>query len=173
MLLRSLISLRFPSLRNANECRGLLHASMGHDGQGQGERHSYHALADNSSILEDGIDNLSPQFATNRDAMARLLAHMQAQMQKTLQAGGDKAITRHRSRGKLLPRERIDAILDEGSPFLELSPFAGASLYGKLLPVLYCTVCFVWIPAQVLVSSMFQHTCVKEDAIDEELFLTL
>ncbi|GLI69067.1 hypothetical protein VaNZ11_013611, partial [Volvox africanus] len=45
-------------------------------------------------------------------------------------AGGSTAIQRHRARGKMLPRERIDALLDEGSPFLELSPLAGRGLYG-------------------------------------------
>lgn len=45
--------------------------------------------------------------------------------------GGDAAVTRHRSRNKLLPRERIDLLLDEGSPFLELSPLAGYGMYGQ------------------------------------------
>ncbi len=40
-------------------------------------------------------------------------------------------MARHRARSKLLPRERIDALLDPGSPFLELSPMAGKGLYGK------------------------------------------
>jgi 3-methylcrotonyl-CoA carboxylase beta subunit len=46
-------------------------------------------------------------------------------------AGGSVAVERHTSRGKLLPRQRIDALLDEGSPFLELSPLAGRDLYGE------------------------------------------
>ena len=49
--------------------------------------------------------------------------------------GGAKAIARHRSRNKLLPRERIDLLLDEGSPFLELSPLAGLNMYGGCWPV--------------------------------------
>jgi 3-methylcrotonyl-CoA carboxylase beta subunit len=47
-----------------------------------------------------------------------------------LQAGGSKAVARHRERGKLLPRERIQLLLDPGSPFLELSQLAGRGLYG-------------------------------------------
>ena len=44
--------------------------------------------------------------------------------------GGPKAVERHVARGKLPPRERVAALLDEGSPFLELSPLAGHALYG-------------------------------------------
>lgn len=47
-----------------------------------------------------------------------------------LTGGGAKAIERHTSRGKLLPRERINKLLDAGSPFLELSTLAGYQLYG-------------------------------------------
>ena len=57
--------------------------------------------------------------------MGQLLAGMRAEMEKVHAAGGEAATKRHRARGKLLPRERIDALLDEGSPFLELSPLAG------------------------------------------------
>ena len=46
-------------------------------------------------------------------------------------AGGPKAEARHRARNKMLPRERIAALLDPGSPFLELSQLAGKGLYGK------------------------------------------
>ena len=46
-----------------------------------------------------------------------------------LQGGGEKAVARHRARGKMLPRERIDRILDPGSPFFELSPLAGDAVY--------------------------------------------
>lgn len=48
------------------------------------------------------------------------------------QGGGPKLIARHHSRNKLLPRERIDLLLDTGSPFLELSPLAGRELYGEV-----------------------------------------
>lgn len=53
-------------------------------------------------------------------------------MGRRIQAGGGAgAIARHRSRSKLLPRARIDLLLDEGSPFLELSPLAGHGMYGE------------------------------------------
>ncbi|GAX80534.1 hypothetical protein CEUSTIGMA_g7972.t1 [Chlamydomonas eustigma] len=47
------------------------------------------------------------------------------------EGGGENAVQRHRSRGKMLPRERINILLDPGAPFLELSPLAGLELYGK------------------------------------------
>ena len=56
----------------------------------------------------------------------------QADVKAAWAGGGDKAVARHRARGKMLPRERIDALLDPGSPFLELSPLAGKGLYGRL-----------------------------------------
>jgi 3-methylcrotonyl-CoA carboxylase beta subunit len=62
--------------------------------------------------------------------MQRLLDAMRAELGAVHAAGGDAAIKRHRARGKMLPRERIDALLDEGAPFLELSPLAGHRLYG-------------------------------------------
>jgi len=48
--------------------------------------------------------------------------------------GGAKAIEKHRSRGKLLARERIDMLLDSGSPFLELSPLAAWEVYDDPVP---------------------------------------
>ena len=80
------------------------------------------------------INPRSAEFAVNREAMLkqvdalhRLLAHVQ-------QGGGTKAQERHTSRGKLLPRERIDRLLDPGSPFLELSQLAAYEVYGEDVP---------------------------------------
>ena len=63
--------------------------------------------------------------------MAQLVEQMNSTMDWVHKAGGDTAIQRHRSRGKMLPRERINSLIDPGSPFLELSPLAGKDLYGK------------------------------------------
>lgn len=51
--------------------------------------------------------------------------------ENVLNGGGPDAIKRHTSKGKLLARQRIDLLLDKGSPFLELAPLAGHELYGK------------------------------------------
>ncbi|WP_184847217.1 acyl-CoA carboxylase subunit beta [Allocatelliglobosispora scoriae] len=64
--------------------------------------------------------------------MLRKLAELDAEHAKALAGGGPKYVTRHHDRGKLLPRERIELLLDEDVPFLELSPLAG---YGTDHPV--------------------------------------
>jgi 3-methylcrotonyl-CoA carboxylase beta subunit len=63
--------------------------------------------------------------------MSHLLAKLHTHIHHALQGGGPKAVHRHHSRFKLLPRERINLLLDPGSPFLELSQLAGHGLYGK------------------------------------------
>jgi len=65
------------------------------------------------------------QYRANRAAMAALLAEVRAEQAKVLEGGGEKYVSRHRERGKLLVRERVEALLDRDTPFLELSPLAG------------------------------------------------
>jgi acyl-CoA carboxylase subunit beta len=60
-----------------------------------------------------------------RTAMLEKLDALDAEHAKAVAGGGEKYVTRHHDRGKLLPRERIELLLDEGSAFLELSPLAG------------------------------------------------
>ena len=87
---------------------------------------------DNSNVLKPGaVHPLSPAFQKNQTAMALLLEQLHQLIAKAVRGGGEKAIKRHCERGKLLPRERIDAILDPGSPFLELSQLAGHNMYGS------------------------------------------
>src|SRR3989440_893256 len=61
---------------------------------------------------------------TNREAMLAKLAELEAEQAKAIAGGGEKYVERHRKRGKLLARERIELLLDPDSPFLELSPLA-------------------------------------------------
>jgi acyl-CoA carboxylase subunit beta len=82
-------------------------------------------------IITSRIDTRSEAYAANQAAMLAALADLE-QLYGQLVAGGgapgEKAtatVARHRARGKLLPRERIDLLLDAGSPFLELSPLGG------------------------------------------------
>jgi acetyl-CoA carboxylase carboxyltransferase component len=70
------------------------------------------------------VDVGGEQFTDNREAMLRALAGLDAEHAKALAGGGEKAVARHRKRGKLLPRERIELLIDPDSPFLELSPLA-------------------------------------------------
>jgi acetyl-CoA carboxylase carboxyltransferase component len=62
---------------------------------------------------------------TNREAMLTKLADLETEHAKAVAGGGEKYVGRHHDRGKLLPRERIELLIDEGSAFLELSPLAG------------------------------------------------
>ena len=78
-----------------------------------------------------GVHAGSPAFTANAAAMDAAWAEVAALHQKAAAGGGAVAVARHRARGKWLPRERIDAVLDPGSPFLELSPLAGHGMYGK------------------------------------------
>ncbi|HEY3259603.1 MAG TPA: carboxyl transferase domain-containing protein, partial [Pseudonocardiaceae bacterium] len=77
------------------------------------------------TVLRSALDTSSGEFAANRDAMLAKLAEVQAEHVKAVAGGGAKYVERHRSRGKLLARERIEALLDPDSAFLELCPLAG------------------------------------------------
>ena len=62
---------------------------------------------------------------SNRAAMLEKLAALDAEHAKAVAGGGERSVARHHQRGKLMPRERIELLVDEGSAFLELSPLAG------------------------------------------------
>ena len=74
--------------------------------------------------LRSLLDTSGEVFAANREAMLAALRALDGEHAKALAGGGEKAISRHRKRGKLLPRERIELLVDGDSPFLELSPLA-------------------------------------------------
>ncbi|HEY7048119.1 MAG TPA: carboxyl transferase domain-containing protein [Jatrophihabitantaceae bacterium] len=76
------------------------------------------------TTLRSTLDAGSAEFAANRDAMLAKLAELDAEHAKAIGGGGPKYVDRHHQRGKLLPRERIELLVDPDSPFLELSPLA-------------------------------------------------
>ena len=80
--------------------------------------------ADVTTEQMSGVDKLD-QRASRRAAMLAKLADLDGEHQKAVGGGGEKYVDRHHRRGKLLPRERIELLVDEGSAFLELSPLAG------------------------------------------------
>jgi 3-methylcrotonyl-CoA carboxylase beta subunit len=80
------------------------------------------------------IDTRSPEFAANRAAMQPLVDDLRATLQRNAAGGSAAARSKHTASGKLLARERIDILLDPGSPFLELSALAAHGLYGEDLP---------------------------------------
>src|SRR6478609_1229224 len=79
--------------------------------------------------LHSHIDTKAADFLANRDRMQALVDEHRARHDEVKQGGGAKYVARHREQGKLPVRERIDALLDPGSPFLELSPLAAWDLY--------------------------------------------
>lgn len=85
-------------------------------------------------VLPDGADRNSEAFSRNSKAMDLLISDLQSHIEKVLGGGGPVAVKRNRSRNKLLPRERIDRLLDPGASFLELSQLAGHELYEESLP---------------------------------------
>ncbi len=75
------------------------------------------------------VNTRSAEFCANSDAMQLLVSDLEEKLQAVKQGGGEKYQQRHKARGKLLARERIDALLDSGSPFLELSQLAAFEVY--------------------------------------------
>ncbi|MGI8633230.1 MAG: acyl-CoA carboxylase subunit beta [Solirubrobacterales bacterium] len=75
-------------------------------------------------VLATQVDPRSETFQANREAMLERLGELDAQLEQARLGGGQKRIDRHHGRGRLLPRERIELLLDRDSPFLELSPLA-------------------------------------------------
>jgi 3-methylcrotonyl-CoA carboxylase beta subunit len=82
-------------------------------------------------VLTTGIDPRSEQFAANAEAQRALVSHLRERLATARLGGSESSRQRHVSRGKLLPRDRVDRLLDPGSPFLELSPLAGNGMYGE------------------------------------------
>lgn len=83
------------------------------------------------NVLESTLNSRSEEFRSNADRMQALVDDLQSQVQEVRLGGGEKYQERHRSRGKLLARDRIDALVDPGSPFLELSQLAAHGVYGE------------------------------------------
>jgi acyl-CoA carboxylase subunit beta len=84
------------------------------------------------SVLRSTLDPRSARYAESRQALLDKLAEIEAEHAKALGGGGPKYVERHHQRGKLLPRERIELLVDLDSPLLELSPLAA---YGTDHPV--------------------------------------
>ena len=79
------------------------------------------------------IDTSSAGFATNRKAMQALVDELEARVATVCEHGGKRYTERHKTRGKLLARERIDRLLDPGSPFLEIGQLAAWEVYESPL----------------------------------------
>ena len=84
--------------------------------------------------IESQIDTKSPQFLDNVAHNQRAVDDLRAQLKTISDGGGEKARAKHTERGKLLARERIRALLDPGSAFLELSSLAAFGMYDGAAP---------------------------------------
>jgi acetyl-CoA carboxylase carboxyltransferase component len=83
-------------------------------------------------VLRSNLDTAGETYRANRSAMLEKLARLEALQDEARAGGGERYVARHRARGKLLVRERIELLLDPDSPFLELSPIAGATTGYKV-----------------------------------------
>ncbi|MFO0513123.1 MAG: carboxyl transferase domain-containing protein [Gammaproteobacteria bacterium] len=86
------------------------------------------------AIIGTDIDRGGAQFLERGAALRALVAELRRRTAEAAQGGGAESRARHVARGKLLPRERIDLLLDPGTPFLELSPLAAGGMYGGEAP---------------------------------------
>src|SRR5712671_6861657 len=85
-------------------------------------------------VLESRVNPSDPLFQTNRARMEQLVADLRARVARAREGGGAKYVQRHRDQGKLPARERIDRLLDQGSPFLEFSALAATEMYDDEAP---------------------------------------
>src|SRR5260370_1099125 len=86
------------------------------------------------TILSSQVDTRSDIFKRNAQAMRGLVDDLRRRTDQVRLGGGEESRKRHVARGKLLPRERVRALLDPGSPFLELSPLAALDMYDNEAP---------------------------------------
>jgi 3-methylcrotonyl-CoA carboxylase beta subunit len=85
-------------------------------------------------VIESRINPRSQAFIDNARAMQAQIDDLQQQLIQTAAGSGEASRARHVARGKLLPRERVERLLDPGSPFLELSPLAAHNMYNNAAP---------------------------------------
>ncbi|MDP3710002.1 MAG: carboxyl transferase domain-containing protein, partial [Polaromonas sp.] len=80
-------------------------------------------------VLETKLNARSADFQANAAAMRALVDDLHVQLAKAAAGGGEVARARHTARGKLLPRDRVQMLLDPGTPFLEVAPLAALGMY--------------------------------------------
>ena len=85
-------------------------------------------------VLSTAVDTASAEFRRTREHLLRLVAELQERLALVRQGGDEEQVRRHRARGKLTARERIERLVDPGSAFLELSPLAAWDMYEGEAP---------------------------------------
>lgn len=84
--------------------------------------------------LRSAAEPASEAWRANEVAHLALVEELRGKLAAAALGGGERARARHTARGKLLPRDRVDTLLDPGSPFLELAPLAADGLYDGQAP---------------------------------------
>ena len=84
--------------------------------------------------IESKTDISSPEYLANREAYLRILGEYRKTLKQVIESVPESAVRKHKERGKLLARERIDLLVDKNTPFIELSPLAAFNLYNNEFP---------------------------------------
>jgi len=84
--------------------------------------------------LSSKLNARSEDFKRNADAMQALVQDLNIKLAQIAQGGGEAARAKHLARGKLLPRDRVEMLLDPDTPFLEIGPLAALNMYGNDAP---------------------------------------
>eukprot|EP00756_Hemistasia_phaeocysticola_P017010 Hpha_TRINITY_DN15513_c5_g1::TRINITY_DN15513_c5_g1_i1::g.107584::m.107584/K01969/E6.4.1.4B; 3-methylcrotonyl-CoA carboxylase beta subunit len=101
------------------------------------QRRAFHpseAEQGDANVLHFPVDHGDAGFIANKERMQSQVQELRTNIEKVGQGGGPKAVAKHRERNKLLARERIDALCDPGTAFLELSQLAGWDMYDGDAP---------------------------------------
>jgi 3-methylcrotonyl-CoA carboxylase beta subunit len=85
-------------------------------------------------VTETVLAGSAPRTESNADVHRRLVAELDERLARAAQGGSEASRRRHQARGKLLPRERVERLLDPHTPFLELSPLAAEGMYDGACP---------------------------------------
>jgi len=86
------------------------------------------------TVLHSQLNPRSADFAANAAAMRTVVEDLKAHLEKIAAGGGEAARAKHTARGKLLPRDRVQTLLDPGTPFLEVAPLAALNMYNNDAP---------------------------------------
>lgn len=110
------------------------------------------AMSEQKGYVLDGALAKGPDYNANAAHMKKIVADFEHIIQKIHQGGGERAQQKLKDRNKLFVRDRINNLVDSGSPFLEIGALAGHEMYGK-----------DWLPAAGLVTGVgVVHGCVAE-----------
>ncbi len=86
------------------------------------------------TVLHSQLNPRSADFTANAAAMRTVVDDLKAHLEKIAVGGGEAARAKHTARGKLLPRDRVQMLLDPGTPFLEVAPLAALNMYNNDAP---------------------------------------